>query len=249
MGLGAGLNSFSLGATCATVISLTEWSLFHPIHSRTRLFRLVLTIGLLLGILAIEIRDQLAFGYRNFREAVFGGIAFVLICSGVGLVNYYWRQRRISQNAKAAKKRTQWSLAMMIYCMALVAVACSILNFAAAQDKVRWWWLGRFLLTQLVVIVSGTVCFSTWRSASFQSNQFAHSFCLRGLLVFTGTFVLVGASAAFTALLADRFLLLYCSLYDSNFCFWYTIGFISIFSILRYRTSHRFVSWRNVGSC
>jgi hypothetical protein len=236
MGLGAVLCNFSQGAACAVAILLTEWSLRDSSNRLRQLGRWTIAFGLLYGILAIELRDQLGFTDRN-REAIFAGFAFLVVCVLVSVAMKAWLSFRSSKRVALVSRRTQWSISKMLWWMGFVAVACSLLNFAAAQVRVDWLWVGKFLLVHLPVIVVGQLCCSVWRNPFVQAKSLPQPRRNWSFFVSTSIFVFAIASASVTALLGSRFLSLWSFFfYDGDFCLWYTVGFTSLFSILLYRT-------------
>ena len=236
MGLGAVLCSFSQGATCAVTILLTEWSLRISSDRLRQLGRWTLTFGLLLGILNIEVRDQLGFADRK-REAAFAAPAFLVVCLLVARSMQACLSLRFSKSIAPIKTRTQWSISKMLCWMGIVAVACSLLNFAATQVGLDWLWIGKFLLLHLpVIVVTLFTCF-VWRYSVVQTNAMPQLRRKRRLLFLASTFIFAIASASITALLGTHLLSLWPPFYvDSDFCLWYTAGFTSLFSILLYRT-------------
>jgi hypothetical protein len=194
---------------------------------------------MLLGILTIEIGDQLGFEGHNFRDAAFCGVPFLLVCLVVGHGFDSWLRWRFSPRMVPVERRTQLSISTILWSTALVAVACSVLNFAAAQDLVDWFWIGQFLVVHLLVIIVASFSCSKWRHTFAQSQAFTTQNRRLSLFVIVITFFFAIASAAVTAKLGERYLSPWRSFFASDFSLWYTLGFTVLFSILLYRTLPR----------
>ena len=240
IGLGAMLSSFSMGAGCAAAIVLSNWSRHNEAQGTIRFVRWSLTLGLLLGILAIEIRDQLLFDACNAREAWLCGFAYLGVCIQVERSINAWTGWRFHRSETDTEKLTQWSIAMLLWYMSLVAILCSLLIYSAAQDRIDWLWFGKFMLIHMLPIFFGVFCCSIWRNAVLFDSSFSTSSSLRKRLVLFSAFVSVVVSVISTAFFIDRFLgrgtSLWIDMSELNFCVSYTIGFMFMFAILLYRT-------------
>ena len=228
-GLGAGLSSFSIGAAFAVAIVLCEWSLHNPALGSRRLARWSFTLGILLYILGMVFYDKLMFDVCSLRESLLGSMAFVALCYAAGRLNDIRLQRKYREQFPVAKNRGQWSITQLLWCTALVATALALLKFSNTNDRVDWVWLGECLVIYSLLIAIGTHCCTVWRFSLHRRKR----------QMLTGSFALLIATVGLMAFVTFHFLYNgFSPIAISGFDFypWYSVGFLSMFTILIYRT-------------
>ena len=228
-GLGAVLSSFSIGAAIAVAIVLCEWSLHNPAEGSMRLVRWSLTLGILLYILGMMFNDELLFDVCSLREGLLGSMAFVALCYATGRINDIRLRRKYREQFPVAKNQRQWSITQLLWCTALVAIALALLNFANTKDRVDWLWLVECLVIYSLLILNGSHCCTVWRFAFHRGKR----------RVTTGSFAILIATVGLMAFVTFHFLYNgFSPIPISGFDFypWYSVGFLSMFAILIYRT-------------
>ena len=239
IGLGAILSSFSIGASFAAAIVLIDWSRSNPAKGAIRFVRWIFTISILWEIFAIEVQDQLHFDACNVPEARICGIAFLAMCYLAGRTIDAWQRWRFPMSKMESGKSTQWSISLLLRCTTLMAILFALLIRSPGTVNIDWPWLGKLLLVLALPILIGTFCCSVWRNVFWQGGSFRTKTSTLSYWVLSSTAFFVVVSAIGTAFFSFRSLgrgFQWSEMSEIEYCFWYSVGFIFVFSTLLYRT-------------
>ena len=242
IGLGAILSSISIGAICAAAIVLSDWSRSNSKKGTLRFVRWIVTVCILWIILEIEIQDQLYFDVCNVREARVSGFAILGMCYVSGGLIDAWKRWRFPVSKIESGNSTQWSIALLLRCTALMAVFFALAIRSPATVSLDWLWIGKLLLVLSLPISVGTFCCSVWREAISNVGSFSTTTRNWRYLVLSSACVFVIASTIATAFFCYISLgrgLQWSEMSMIEYCFWHTVGFLFVFSMLLYRTLPR----------